>query len=150
MTRAQCIIHRGRKILLVKHRYKGEEWWCLPGGAVKPDETTTDAAMRELNEECGVAGKLVRLTSRYKDNCGVDLITYLVDIGDEEPHVGYDPEFERDEQVLSGLCWLSLDEIAERDRVYLWAAGLLCVTDFLDEVSEWGDEISYPLEKSKV
>jgi hypothetical protein len=37
-----------------------------------------------------------------------------------------------------------LAEIPERDRAYLWAAGLLNVPEFLEEVSGWGDAISYP------
>jgi hypothetical protein len=40
--------------------------------------------------------------------------------------------------------WLSLDQIPERDRVFLWAAGLLCIQEFLEEVSSWGDATSYP------
>jgi hypothetical protein len=40
--------------------------------------------------------------------------------------------------------WMMLDVIPERDRAYLWAAGLLCVPDFLAVVSSWGDAISYP------
>ncbi len=43
------------KILLIKrggHPYLGS--WALPGGFVNPDETTEQAAMRELKEETGV------------------------------------------------------------------------------------------------
>jgi hypothetical protein len=57
--------------------------------------------------------------------------TFLVDIGCQEPCKGADPEFSEGEQVLVDVKWLRLSEIPERDRVYLWAAGLLCVKDFL-------------------
>jgi 8-oxo-dGTP diphosphatase len=149
-ARAQCIVHRNGKILMVRHRFKGQEWWCLPGGGVKPGEEADAAALRELNEECCLDGKLVRLLSRYTDDQGVDIITYLVDIGKQQPHLGADPELTPDEQILREVRWLSLGEICERDRAYLWAAGLLCVSEFLDELTGWGDEISYPARKSKV
>ena len=38
---------------MVKHRQGGEEWWCLPGGAVEAGETPAEAAIRELKEEFG-------------------------------------------------------------------------------------------------
>ena len=50
----------------------------------------------------------------------------------------------QEEQVLVDVGWLSLPEIPERDRTFLWAAGLLGIKEFYDEVSGWGDSISYP------
>lgn len=63
MPRAQCIVTRGRLILMAKHSQGGLEWWCLPGGGVEPGETPEQAALRELGEECGVIGRIVRQTS---------------------------------------------------------------------------------------
>jgi 8-oxo-dGTP diphosphatase len=56
MIRAQCLVHRNMRILMVKHHLNGEEWWCLPGGGVEPGETAVEAALRELYEECQVIG----------------------------------------------------------------------------------------------
>jgi hypothetical protein len=58
--------------------------------------------------------------------------------------MGVDPEFISKNQILVDVKWLTLAEIPERDRAYLWAAGLLSIPEFLDEVSNWGDELSYP------
>jgi 8-oxo-dGTP diphosphatase len=143
--RAQCIVCRGNKILLVRHRHHGEEWWCLPGGRVENGETEERAAVRELKEECLVEGTIVRQTSFWStDTTDDSATTFLVDIGDQEPVLGVDPEFQGDERALIDMRWLALSEISERDRSFLWAAGLLSVTGFLAEVSAWGDVLSYP------
>jgi len=135
---------------MAKHRMNDEEWWCLPGGGVLPAETASQAALRELSEECCVAGEIIRQTAAYTDDQGVDIITFLVEIGDQEPQRGNDPEFALDDQIISEIGWLDLAEISERDRAYLWAAGLLCVPPFLEEVSSWGDVLSYPITQTKV
>ncbi len=144
MTRAQCLIHRGKQILMVKHSMYGEEWWCLPGGGVEKSETPSEAALRELVEECRVSGNIIRQTGQATDAEGIETVTFLIDIGVQEPTIGNDPEFARDDQILVDMRWLTLAEIPERDRAYLWAAGLLSIPIFLEEISHWGDALSYP------
>jgi len=63
MSGARCIVLRGDKILMVKHRRGGEEWWCLPGGGIIEGETPEEAVLRELKEECRVDGHLIKRTS---------------------------------------------------------------------------------------
>jgi 8-oxo-dGTP diphosphatase len=142
--RAQCIVVRDNKILMVRHRLNGEEWWCLPGGGLEEGETPDEAALRELKEECCIDGFVLRETATVVYASDDVAYTFLVEIGDREPVIGKDPEFSEKDQVLIDIRWLALSEIPERDRVYLWAAGLLGVGDFLKEVSSWGDNISYP------
>jgi len=67
-----------------------------------------------------------------------------VDIGDQQPSHGCDPEPFKPEQVLVDVQWLRLNEICELDRAFLWAAGLLGVDSFLQEVISWKEDISYP------
>ncbi len=93
MIRAQCIVQQGTHILMVKHCQDGEEWWCLPGGGVEPHETAAEAALRELQEECAVVGKIIFQTSQTMAGADVQSVTFLVEIGDQEPHIGSDPEF---------------------------------------------------------
>jgi 8-oxo-dGTP diphosphatase len=145
MIRAQCIVHRGNSILMVKHRMEGSEWWCLPGGGVEPNETTAEAALRELEEECCVSGEILHQTGHLVDGCGYESETFIIDIDNQEPHMGVDPEFVGNDQILVAVRWMTLAEIPERDRAYLWAAGLMIIPEFLEEVSNWGDELSYPL-----
>jgi len=56
------IVARERSILLVKRKndpHKGE--WCLPSGFAETGESIEDAALRELEEEAGVQGKIIGL-----------------------------------------------------------------------------------------
>ena len=56
------IVVEERKILLVKRRnkpYKGK--WCLPSGFAEIDESIEEAAIRELEEETGIKGRITNL-----------------------------------------------------------------------------------------
>ncbi|MBE0635121.1 NUDIX hydrolase [Candidatus Bipolaricaulota bacterium] len=129
---------------MAKHRVDGEEYWCLPGGGVEDSETLEEGVLREVGEECTVKGRVLRLTSNLIEANGIESFTYLVDIGEQEPRLGHDPEVDADSPILVDLQWLTLREIPERDRAFLWQAGLMTVPGFLDEVTGWGNDISCP------
>ena len=141
MDRAQCLIVRENKILMVKHRQDGFEYFCLPGGGVENGETPEIAAARELKEECLVDGVNFKLISMVNHDNHVNY-TYYADIGTQEPKLGGDPEFAV--PILIGVEWRTLDSISERDRAYTWAAGLFYYDIFSKELESWGDDISYP------
>ncbi len=59
---ASVVLNDKREVLLVRRQReprKGE--WCLPIGFAETDETIGEAARRELKEETGVEGRVVRL-----------------------------------------------------------------------------------------
>jgi len=148
--RGQCLVIRDNKILMVKHNSGGYEHYCLPGGGIEKGETPEQATLRELQEECCVSGEIIKKTGVYVDPFDDSMMfyTYQVDIGNQIPALGYDPEL-TENPVLVGVRWLSLNEICERDRAYLWASGLLSIKQFADELETWGDDISYPGKRKK-
>lgn len=144
MTRAQCIVIKDDRILMVRHHHQGVSWWCLPGGAVEPREAPSAAALRELSEECCVQGTILQQTSHLTYAPQDETITFLVEIGAQQPAMGCDPECSGHDQIIIDLQWLRLADIPERDRAFLWAAGLLAVPQFFHLVEGWGDAASYP------
>ena len=137
-NRSQAMVCRDGKLLLVEHRMKGRDFFNLPGGGIEENETP---------EEAGVSGKIVRpLAIEYKPDLESRIFTFLVEIPDDAvPHKGIDPELSESEQTIVGVTWRTLEEIAERDRAYLFGAGLMRVPLFHDEVLKWPDDaISYP------
>lgn len=57
----------GQVILVRQYRYvfAEDQRWEIPTGGVKPGETLTEAAQRELTEEAGVRAGQLRLVSEY-------------------------------------------------------------------------------------
>lgn len=148
--RSQSMVIRSDRILLVEHELFGRDFYNLPGGGIEDGETPEQAALRELSEECNVSGKIIRpLTVEYKPDMESRVYTFLVEIPEEEePVKGIDPEVPENEQSIIDIKWLRLNEIAERDRAYLFGAGLMRVPYFHDEVLLWdGEDISYPVKK---
>jgi len=143
--RAQCLVTRDNKILMVKHRFDDDEWYCLPGGGIEPGETPEQAAIRELQEECCVTGKIIKKTGEWTDpyDGAKNFYTYHIDIDEQTPSLGNDPEF-TESPILFEVRWMALHEISEVDRAYLWSAGLLSIPQFAAELDTWAREISYP------
>lgn len=146
-NRSQAFVCRNGKILLVEHVLRGRDFYNLPGGGIEDGETPEEAALRELEEETRVKGKILRpLAVEYKPDLESRIFTFLVEIPEDAvPARGIDPELPAEEQSIIGVKWLELHEIAERDRAYLFGAGLMRIPEFHDIVLQWGDDvISYP------
>ena len=89
------ILVKDRKVLLVKRGnkpYKGQ--WCLPAGFAESGESIAEAALRELEEETGVKGKIVQLQD--VDSCSnyfygdLLFLTFEVEQTGGEPRAGDD------------------------------------------------------------
>jgi len=59
------IFNDEKKVLLTRRTDNGQ--WCLPGGAMDPGESVTEACIREVWEETGLHVEVVRLLGVYSD-----------------------------------------------------------------------------------
>ena len=145
-SRSVAIVVRDGKILMERVFYFGREFYTVPGGGIEEGESPEQAALRELQEECGLVGKIIRpLSVQYKYDDSAEY-SFKVEVSQEQEAItGYDPEEASSENPpLKEVLWMSLNEISEKDRAFLWSYGLLTVHPFFEEIKSWGGEISYP------
>jgi 8-oxo-dGTP pyrophosphatase MutT (NUDIX family) len=119
--RAAAAVFRNhnQEILLVKHRWRdGSTSWILPGGALLPQEKPEEAALRELEEETGLKGKLIRFLFTLPYELGTSAI-FLVEVDDQaQISLGYDPEeVEEEHKMLVDVAWFSLETISDHPEV---------------------------------
>lgn len=144
-SRSVAIVIRNGKILMERVFYFGREFYTVPGGGIEAGETPEEAAIRELKEECGLDGTIVRPLAVQHKGDGSAEYSFFVEVSEEQEAItGYDPEETGDDPPLKEVLWLSLDEISEKDRAFLWSYGLMYVPGYFEEVKTWGNEISYP------
>jgi 8-oxo-dGTP diphosphatase len=66
---ADCVVFdaQGRLLLIKRGREPHKGLYALPGGFVEIGETVEAAALRELKEETGIEGRIVKLIGLYSD-----------------------------------------------------------------------------------
>ena len=119
-TRVQAIVIQNDRVLFGY----GKGYHFFPGGGLERWETPEQGALRELKEEANVSGTILfgitepatpdALASEFDRH-----FTFLVDIEDQTPRLGYDPEETDtgDRISLAGLDLIPLDRVESFTRI---------------------------------
>ncbi len=95
---AVAVAVRDKRFLLIKRGIPPRKGvWGSPSGFVEVGETPEEACLRELKEEAGVSGEIVRLirVARREDPevyGDMLVVAYLVKVGDGEPAPGVEAQ----------------------------------------------------------
>lgn len=116
---AAILRNNGTEILMVQHRRKDDStYWQLPGGGLNLGERTEEGVLRELWEETGLQGSVVRwlftIPYRYGSSS-----TFLVEVAaDAVPKLGHDPEeAERGYRKLIDVAWRRVEDAQDSPEV---------------------------------
>jgi 8-oxo-dGTP pyrophosphatase MutT (NUDIX family) len=115
------ILDEQNRVLLVSHRYPERDLWMPPGGGIETDETSLDAAIREVKEETGLDVEIRRLiwhVEEVSESRGQRFVDYfLAEVTGGTLSLGKDPEL-GDSQVLNDLRYFSQEEIKKLKHVH--------------------------------
>ena len=108
--RAVVVALRGDRMLAIRRRKSGRHYAVLPGGGVEADEAPHEGVLRELREETGLPGVVLRhLWTLAQDDRRADY--FLVEVP-ELPMVVSGPEEQRQSSENSyEPCWIALTDL---------------------------------------
>ena len=118
---AAILRNHGNEVLMVQHSRKdGSTYWQLPGGGLYAGECADVGALRELEEETGLHGRIVRWLYSIPYKYGSST-TFLVAIdADATPILGIDPEESvRGYRKLIDVAWQRVDEMQESPELQM-------------------------------
>ena len=111
-----------QKILMVKQEHPERTVWMVPGGGIEEGETAAEAVVREMKEETGLdvtVGPMIFHVEEVSEKRGQRFVNFfMATVAGGDMHLGMDPEFDAEHQVLKELKFLSREEIQALPHVY--------------------------------
>ena len=109
-------------ILMVKQEHPERTVWMVPGGGIEEGETAAEAVVREMKEETGLdvtVGPMIFHIEEVSEKRGQRFVNFfMATVAGGDMHLGMDPEFDAEHQVLKELKFLSREEIQALPHVY--------------------------------
>lgn len=110
------------RILMVHQVHPERDIWLVPGGGTEDGELSREAAVREVMEETGLEIEIERMlwhVEQVKENGEQRFVDFFLGkITGGKLGLGTDPEFSKDEQVMTELAFMTIEEMAAMDNVY--------------------------------
>ena len=114
-TRAAAVVVNDSAVVLMRRFRNDMTYYVLPGGGIEPGETAEHACIRELREETGLEGRIVRLLVTL-DNEGSTEHYFLVAADRAELRLGHGPEAMVDSASDSYRpMWVPLSHVQDLD-----------------------------------
>ncbi len=111
-----ALIENGR-ILMVRLETNDRSFWTLPGGGLEEHESFEQAVIREMQEEVNLAIHIIKPLYSETHANGQEICFLVRQIDSREPILGYDPERQEGDQVLTGVRWIPLSEMTADRQV---------------------------------
>lgn len=83
--RANAIVVKDGKILLIHRKKNGDEYWVFPGGGIEENESGEEAVVREVKEETDLEVLEVREIFKAGNDDGRNHPYYVVAVGEGKP-----------------------------------------------------------------
>ena len=110
-NRSVVFVIRDKKILMEKLCYEGRTFYSIPGGGIEDGETPEQTAIRELKEECGLDGVIIRKLAEVYNHERTEYSFWVSVPKEQEAIKGYDPEEPVDDQPIKEVRWMNLNEM---------------------------------------
>lgn len=123
------VIEDDGRFLFVEEFKAGRMVLNQPAGHLEANESLREAALRETLEETGWSVELTALLGIYLYTAPSNGVTYQRVCFSARP-MRHDPERELDSDI-SGITWLTRDELAARPERWRSELVLRCVDDYL-------------------